>query len=210
MAEQDQIAALFTEAYIAEQHKDLPILANPENTAGGTYIVTGANVGIGFEVVKHLVNFGAAKVILAVRNVQAGESAKQEILKASAKTASNVMEVWPLDLASYASVNAFAKKAIDELDRIDALIENAGVAGDQWKIAEGQESFITVNVLGTLLLGALLFPKLSDTASRFKLSPRLVIVGSEVSFTAKATFDKVRDNPLAKLKDEKLQGMEGR
>lgn len=67
-----------------------------------------------------------------------------------------------LDMASSASVQSFAKKASTELDRIDALVANAGVMIDAWSTAEGMETSITVNVINTLFLGALMMPKLSE------------------------------------------------
>jgi NAD(P)-dependent dehydrogenase (short-subunit alcohol dehydrogenase family) len=188
--------------FLAEQRLDLPLLATTKTCSGGTYIVTGANVGLGFETAKHLVGLGAGKVILAVRNVQAGETAKADIETAT-KT-NNVAEVWPLDLASYDSVKHFAKNAIDKLDRIDALIENASVALDKWVTADGYESSIKINVLGTLLLGVLLLPKIIESARRFKILPHLVVVTSEVSFTAKTEFGKIKDDPLLKMNDQQI------
>ncbi|KIX04845.1 uncharacterized protein Z518_05716 [Rhinocladiella mackenziei CBS 650.93] len=208
MTSAQSTSSIFSEEYIAEQRKVLPVLATTETCSGATYIVTGANVGLGFEAAKHLVKLGAAKVIIAVRNVQAGEAAKAEI-EAEAE-AVGVLEVWPLDLASFDSVKVFAKRANDELNRIDALIENAGVSLDKWKMAEGHESSITINVLGTFLLGILLFPKMMESARRFNILPHLVIVTSEVSFTAKEPFDKIKDDPLVKLDNEEIQGMVGR
>jgi len=128
---------------IANQRRNLPLLATTETCSGGTYIVTGANTGLGFEAAKHLVELGAAKVIMGVRNVSAGERAKTEIDAATGT--GNVAEVWALDLASYDSVKAFAKRAVAELDRIDALIENAGVAISQRILAEGHLASITVS-----------------------------------------------------------------
>lgn len=114
---------------VADQRRDLPLLVTKETCAGATYIVTGANSGLGFETAKRLASLGARKVIIACRNVRAGETAKAEI-EAATKT-SNVVEVWTLDLASYESVKAFVRRAVDGLERIDALIENAGVALDK-------------------------------------------------------------------------------
>ena len=105
-----------------------------------TVIVTGANVGLGLEAARHFVNLGAAKVILGVRNLEKGELAKKDIENTTGK--SGVVEVWQLDLSSYASVEAFAAKA-SELDRLDVLLENAGLATTSFKLAEDNESTIT-------------------------------------------------------------------
>lgn len=55
------------------QRGNRPLLATTEICSGGAYIVTGANTGLGFEAAKHLVGLEAAKVIVAVRNISAGE-----------------------------------------------------------------------------------------------------------------------------------------
>lgn len=65
----------------AEQYRKLPILANNSTCSGKTYIITGSNSGLGLETAKHLVEFSAARVILAVRNLTSGEKAKTEIEK---------------------------------------------------------------------------------------------------------------------------------
>jgi NAD(P)-dependent dehydrogenase (short-subunit alcohol dehydrogenase family) len=191
---------------MANQPHNLPLLATTETCSGGTYIVTGASGGIGFEVAKHLVTLGAAKVILGIRNVSAGETAKMEI-EAATRT-SNVAEVWALDLTSYDSVKAFAKRAATELDRIDALIENAGVASYQRVMAEGHLLDVTVNLLSTLLLGVLLLPKMSENAQRFGILPHLVVVTSVYSFQSEAEWNKIKDSPLVKMDDEDMPVME--
>ncbi|KAF4637286.1 hypothetical protein G7Y89_g800 [Cudoniella acicularis] len=183
--------------FLAEQRLNLPLLATTKTCSGGTYIVTGANTGLSFETAKHLVGLKAAKVIIAVRNTTAGETAKAEI--EAATNIRGVVEVWTLDLANFDSVKVFAKKVNDKLDRIDALVENAGIALLTWAMAEGHESSITVNVLGTLLLAVLLLPKMAESAQRFGILPHLVIVMSEVGFTAKAQFDNVKDDPFVKM-----------
>ncbi|CAG8955321.1 hypothetical protein HYFRA_00011303 [Hymenoscyphus fraxineus] len=107
--------------FLSDQRMSLPLVVTKQTCSGATYIITGANKGLGFEAAKHLVEVGAAKVILAVRNTQAGNAA-MAVIEAATHT-ENVVEVWELDLSSYASVKAFANKAIIELDRFDALIE---------------------------------------------------------------------------------------
>lgn len=184
----------------ATQTRNLPLLATTETCSGNTYIVTGANTGLGYEATKHLVALGAAKVIMAVRNISAGEKSKAEIEAATGKT--KVAEVWALDLSSYDSVKAFAKKATSELDRIDAMIENAAVAGRQLDKAEGHRTTITVNVLSTLLLAVLLLPKMSEDAKRFGILPRLSFVSSRLGFNVKEEWDNIKDDPLVKIDED--------
>jgi NAD(P)-dependent dehydrogenase (short-subunit alcohol dehydrogenase family) len=187
------------------QIRDLPLFVTTETCTGGIYIVTGANTGLGFEAAKHLVSLGAARVIMAVRNLSLGEIAKAKIEAATHTT--SVAEVWELDLASYASVKAFANRAIKELDRIDAVIENAAVAVAQRVLAEEHAISVTVNVLSTFLLGVLLLPKMSKSAKKFGNLPHLVIVTSGVSFTYTDDWNKIKDDPLVKLDAEEMSPM---
>jgi len=81
----------------AEQYRTLPIVAKDETCFGKTYIITGSNSGLGLETARHLVEFKATRVVLAVRNLAAGETAKNDIEKTTKRTGiievSNV-EVW--------------------------------------------------------------------------------------------------------------------
>ncbi|OBT94465.1 hypothetical protein VE01_07240 [Pseudogymnoascus verrucosus] len=190
---------------VATQPHNLPLHISREKCAGKTYIVTGANVGLGLEASKHLVAVGAAKVIMAVRNLSAGEAAKASI-EAGTGT-SGVAEVWALDLSSYDSVKVFAKRAVAELERIDALIENAGVAAFDRTMAEGHLLNITVNVLSTLLLAVLLLPKMSDDAKKFGIVPHIVLVSSGVGFDAKADWDVIKSDPLVEVENEGHKGL---
>lgn len=150
-----------------------------QSFAGQTVIITGANVGLGLEAARHIARLQASKVILAVRNLAGGEDAKQEIERSTGR--SGVCEVWELDLASYASVIAFANRASSVLARLDVVVENAAMATAAFTLAEGHERTITVNVLNTLLLSLLLLPKLRETARNHPEStpPRLTVVVSE-------------------------------
>lgn len=151
---------------------------------GQTVIVTGSNTGLGKEAARHFARLGAAKLILAVRNTKAGEAAKDDI-EQTTQCPPGTVEVWPLDLGDYASVKAFAARATKELERVDVLCENAGIATDKKKMVEGHESTITVNVVSTFLLALLMLPKLRETARRFGTRPRLTVVASEVHGWAK-------------------------
>lgn len=101
---------------------------------GKTIIITGANVGLGFEASKHFATMNPKKMILACRDEAKGRAAAEEIGYAAA-------EVWPLDLASFKSVTAFADRVEHELERLDILLLNAGFASQSYGLTEdGYES----------------------------------------------------------------------
>ena len=173
---------------------------------GQIIIVTGSNTGLGLEAARHLVALKAEKVILAVRNAEKGEAARRSIEDSTKR--SGVIEVWPLDLSSYQSVEQFAQRA-SKLPRLDVLLENAGIATQKFTLVEGNESTITVNVVSTFLLALLLLPKLRETATTFNVLPRLVIVSSEVH--AMTSFpERKTDNIFNTLNDEKGATMSDR
>ncbi|KAF7114455.1 hypothetical protein CNMCM5793_008759 [Aspergillus hiratsukae] len=165
-----------------------------------TIIVTGSNVGLGLEAARHFVRLHAATVILAVRNRPAGEAAKASIQESHPNSQTSI-EVWDLDLASYASVLAFAEK-VSQLPRLDVLLCNASIATDTFQLAEGHERTITVNVISTILLALLVLPTLRRSAEKFGTKPRLTTVVSEVHAWTKFPEGKARDTFLA-LSDEK-------
>lgn len=144
-----------------------------------TIIVTGSNVGLGLEAARHFARLGAARVILAVRDTQKGEAAKKSIDRTLNRSPSPVT-VWKLDLSSYDSVREFAARIDKELDRLDVVCENAGIATGLFRLTEQDESTITTNVISTFLLAFLLLPKLKETARRFNTLPTLTITSSEV------------------------------
>ena len=160
-----------------------PILPTADLT-GQTIIVTGANTGLGLEASKHLVRLNVAHLILACRTTSKGEAAKEQLLASSARKSNKTdIQVWPLDLCSYASVIDFATRC-STLPRLDTIVENAGVSYHEYFTAEDNETTITVNVVSTFLLALLLLPKLRQSAAQFNTTPRLPIVGSAVHFWA--------------------------
>lgn len=200
-----------------EQWVTLPLPISPQICAGKTYIVTGSNIGLGLETAKHLVRASAGRVILAVRSTSSGERARQEIEAETDRR--GVADVWSLNLASYDSVLAFAKRAADELDRLDALVENAAVYLDQWTTVttgEGrkrkeEETSVVVNDISTTLLGLLLLPKLADTARHFPDSkPRLVFVTSALGFSVRDDLYAIKTDVFDGLNDQSKANMRNR
>ncbi|KAL8906732.1 MAG: hypothetical protein Q9207_001858 [Kuettlingeria erythrocarpa] len=182
-------------------------LPYPQTPATGlTVVVTGANVGLGFEAARHYVRLGAAKVIIAVRTIEKGEAAKKAIEESGKRQ--GIIEVWHLDLQSYDSVKQFAKR-IQDLPRLDIMLENAGIATRKYRRAEESESTLTVNVVSTFLLALLVLPKLRQTSTRFNTTPYLTIVSSEVHFLTSLP-EKSSPNIFEKLNDEATADMDPR
>jgi len=140
--------------------------------------VTGANCGLGLEAARHFVRLNAAKVILACRSLQKGEAAKTDIERTTDRR--HVIEVWQVDLTSFDSVREFCAR-VRNLDRLDILIENAGIATGKFELFEGYESTIAVNVISTFLMALMVLPKLRESAIKFNMTPRLTIVSSDAN-----------------------------
>lgn len=145
--------------------------------------MTGSNVGLGKEAARHFVRLGASLVVLAVRNLESGALAREDILKSNPHRDSSCVEVWRLDLSDFSSVVQFADRA-RALPRLDVVIENAAVAffRSSVEIVEsvGHERTIVVNVLGTYLLALLLLPKLKTDAKKLGTHVTLSVVTSEL------------------------------
>ena len=162
-----------------------------EDFTGQTIIITGSNTGLGLEAARHISELNASLLILAVRNESKGAAAKQSILASTGRHSSSI-EVWDLDLQSYESVKAFANR-VSKLQRLDAVLENAGFMTEYFRVVEGFESTITTNVISTFLLALVLLPKLKESATKFNIKPRLSIVASDLHFVAKFPEGKAED-----------------
>lgn len=174
--------------------------------SGQTIIVTGANVGLGLEAARHFTRLNADKVVLGVRNLENGEAAKKSIEEATKRT--GVVEVWQLDLTSYESTKSFVKRA-DSLKRLDTVVENAGIATREYRVAEDNEATITTNVVSTYLLGLMILPKLRETGTKFNITPHLVIVSSEVHVRTSLP-ERSRPNIFKTLNDKETANMADR
>ena len=127
---------------------------------GRVAIVTGANAGLGLEITKGLAGAGAT-VVMACRNLAKAEAAA-ELVRAMRPL--GTVEVRQLDLASLASVAAFADGFEQSNVRLDILANNAGLmALDRSTTEDGFEMQLGVNHLGHFALTAQLLPMLLAT-----------------------------------------------
>jgi NAD(P)-dependent dehydrogenase (short-subunit alcohol dehydrogenase family) len=121
---------------------------------GKTAIVTGANSGIGYEMARALAR-KEATVILACRNKDKGEAAVWQIDQEYPEAKAELMQ---LDLSDLASVRRFAGEFTSHYDRLDILINNAGIMVPPFgKTADGFELQFGTNHLGHFALTGLLF-----------------------------------------------------
>ncbi|CAG9818075.1 unnamed protein product, partial [Phaedon cochleariae] len=127
---------------------------------GKTVIVTGANTGIGYETALDFARRGA-RVILACRDEQKAEVAREKIIQA---TQNQNVVVRLIDFASLESVREFAKETIKTEKRLDILVNNAGV-GDLPNVLteDGLQILMQVNYFGPVLLTLLLLDLLKKT-----------------------------------------------
>jgi len=136
--------------------------------SGRTFVITGANSGIGFEAAKALASHGA-RVVLAVRDTAQGERAAAQM--------EGETEVRRLDLADLESIRAFAA----ETSELDVLINNAGVMHvDKQRTKDGFELQMGTNHLGPFALTNLLLDRIAE---------RVVVVASNVHRIGRIRLD---------------------
>lgn len=141
------------------------------DAATTTMLVTGGNTGIGLETVIGLAATGA-HVVFTARDAARGEQALHDARERSGSTS---IEMMLLDLASIASIAAFADEFRARHQRLDVLVANAGVATGNVRrtTVDGFEQMFGVNHLGHMELIRLLEPILLASAPA-----RVVVVAS--------------------------------
>ncbi len=128
----------------------------PDQT-GRTAVITGANTGLGFETAAALAARGA-HVVLAVRNVEKGKQAATRIAEAAPGAD---VELQELDLTSLEAIRSAAEQLRSNHERIDLLINNAGVMyTDKSTTKDGFELQFGTNHLGHFALTGLLLDRL--------------------------------------------------
>lgn len=155
-----------------------------------TALITGGSDGLGLHAGRHLLSLNLSRLILAVRSAEKGERVAAQFRR---EFPSATIDVWPLEMTSYDSIQALAKRAATEFSgskRLDIAILNAGIVRDKLHVVEstGHCDIIQVNYLSTFLLAILLLPVLrhKPTSGKKPSSPaRLSIVNSGTAYGAK-------------------------
>jgi len=135
--------------------------AGISDQTGRVAVITGANTGLGYETAMALAAHGA-RVVLAVRNLDKGKDAAARI---TAKSPHADVALQELDLTSLDSVRAAAEQLRSDHDRIDLLINNAGVMmTPKSTTKDGFELQFGTNHLGHFALTGLLLDRLLPVA----------------------------------------------
>jgi len=148
---------------------------------GKTVVITGGNSGIGLATAVALARAGADTVITA-RDKGRGEAA---VATVAARSGSDRVGVVVFDLASAASIRVGAAALLQRCDRIDVLVNNAGlVLTDRRETEDGFEATFGVNHLGPFLLTQLLLERITASAPA-----RIVNVASTAHKGARGGLD---------------------
>ena len=143
-----------------------------ENTQPQTVLITGANSGIGQAAATEFARRGW-HVFAAARSTERGQAAVSQIQKDSGSIAVELLE---LDLASFASVRRAADELLERTNRLDVLVNNAGLTLNNRQLTvDGHETMMQTNHFSHVLLTSLLLPKLleSDDARVVNVSSRV-------------------------------------
>ncbi|XP_041916778.1 retinol dehydrogenase 11-like isoform X3 [Alosa sapidissima] len=177
------VTAVVAGLFALRRHMAGGVCRSKARLDGKTVLITGANTGIGKETAVDLARRGA-RVILACRDMVRANRAADEIRKRSGN--GNVV-VKQLDLASLKSVRALAADVKASEERLDILINNAGIMMcPKWKTEDGFEMQFGVNHLGHFLLTNSLLDLLKKSAPS-----RVVNVSSLAHENGKMHFDDI-------------------
>lgn len=159
-------------------------IRNRYSLAGKTFIVTGANTGLGFETTKALVERNAT-VIMACRSMERADKAIGSIRK---QTINGSMIACHLDLASFESIVDFVQNIKDNYPDFNCLINNAGLAmpDAKKKTADGVELHFGTNHLGHFLLTKLLQDRILANGARIVTVSSLLHQKGRIDFATMA------------------------
>ncbi|KAL1849891.1 hypothetical protein VTK73DRAFT_9793 [Phialemonium thermophilum] len=177
-------APLMPNQFVRAQFCYKPVLPPPHtDLSGQVVIVTGSNMGLGFEISRQFLSYRLSRLIMAVRSLDKGKVAAAQLQRAYPQA---TIEVWKLDMSSPGSVRAFASRAETELPRLDVAVLNAGISPMHLTANQetGHEETIQVNYLSTMLLLALLLPILKSKSPE-GIPGRAIFVSSVLATNAK-------------------------
>ncbi|GAA1712767.1 SDR family oxidoreductase [Fodinicola feengrottensis] len=138
-------------------------------------LVTGANRGIGLEVVRQLADRGYA-VVLGSRDLAKGEAAAKEF--------GERVQACQLDVADSASVAAMAEQVSRTYGRVDAVVNNAAILYDTWQRAVTADLAVVREAMETNLFGSWQVTQALLDPLRASAHPRVVNVSSEAGSLA--------------------------
>lgn len=165
-------------------------LHQPKFSRGKVAIVTGGSRGIGAEVSKILFPLHY-HVILAVRNVKAGEEFVTKMKNESVKVMGCTVEVMELDVSSMKSVEKFSEEVKKRHPKIHLLVNNAGILFHDFELTEdGFETQLATNYLGHFYLTHLLMDNLKR-AGEEGCHSRVVNVSSCIHYFGEIWFDDI-------------------
>ncbi|PLZ02909.1 short-chain dehydrogenase [Burkholderia sp. WAC0059] len=176
---------------------------------GRHVVVTGANSGIGYHAAAILARHGA-EVVLACRDERRGARA---LARLRAEVPEARVRLAPLDLASLASVRAFADGELARRQPLDLLVNNAGVMAPPRRLetADGFELQFGTNVLGHFALTGLLLPALEMAANSSTEQPRVVTIASIAHKQGRLDFDDLQSTrhygPMPAYRQSKLANL---
>jgi len=130
---------------------------------GKTVVITGPTSGIGKEIAIGLAGLGA-NLVLGCRDTAKGKAVATEIEQSKQDGSTEIVAV---DVASRKSIEQFARKILETHDRVDVLVNNAGVsrgAQPYGKSSDGIELTFATNVIGYYLAMLQLLPRLKESA----------------------------------------------
>ncbi|CCF33820.1 retinol dehydrogenase [Colletotrichum higginsianum] len=154
--------------------KDIPDLS------GKVIIVTGGSSGLGKESALQLAKHNPAAIYLTARTEARGAAAIREI-QAAVPSAKDTIKFLELDLGSFASVQKAAATFLASSDRLDILMNNAGLLASAAGLTpDGYETQFGSNYMGPSLFTKLLLPVLARTAERPGADVRVVNLSSEL------------------------------
>jgi NAD(P)-dependent dehydrogenase (short-subunit alcohol dehydrogenase family) len=148
---------------------------------GKLCLITGASAGIGYSTALILARMGM-NVIIASKNEERGNIAKQELITASKNPNIEYMQV---DLASFSSINSFTKNFLTAYEKLDVLLNNAGVYYSKQVFTEDKlEMQFAVNHIAPFMITGLLMEALKAAGES-----RIVNVSSRFHFQGRMHFD---------------------
>lgn len=151
------------EDFKANQARPLPPLKKVDMT-GKTVLITGANTGIGFEIMRYYLDNNVALVIMACRSMEKAEEAKQRILTETGREQAAV-RIEKVDFASFASVKQSASNLLKTVSSLHVLHSHAGLGMLDKQLTEnGFETVAQVNALACMQYALALHPLLVKTA----------------------------------------------